>query len=139
MISNHCQMRVKQAVEQTGAQVNSTEPGAVNVSFSSPDQLEQLSAAIEKAGYPLEAKSSKEVEAGEETLVFTTNIHCGGCLSSVSPALDQANGICHWNVDLQSPTKTLEVHSNGITAEEVMELVRSKGYKIEPVQMASHQ
>ena len=30
---------------------------------------------------------------------FKTNINCGGCVASVKPHLDSAEGVCEWNVD----------------------------------------
>jgi len=67
------------------------------------------------------------------TLKFKTNINCGGCVSKVSTALDAADGICHWDVDTTDKDKILMVHSSGISEQEVEQLVRNAGFKIEPV------
>lgn len=64
---------------------------------------------------------------------FKTNINCGGCVSSVKPHLDKAEGICHWNVDTENPNKTLTVKSAGITEEQVIETIRKAGFEIEPM------
>ncbi|SEN12124.1 hypothetical protein SAMN05421856_1223, partial [Chryseobacterium taichungense] len=38
---------------------------------------------------------------------FKTNINCGGCIASVKPHLDKAEGICHWEVDTANKDKVL--------------------------------
>lgn len=62
---------------------------------------------------------------------FKTNINCGGCVAAVKPHLDNAAGICHWEVNTSSKDKILTVHSDGITPEEIMAAVQKAGYKIE--------
>jgi len=69
----------------------------------------------------------------EKTLKFKTNIHCGGCLTKVTPFLNEAEGICHWEVDTANNDKILSVHSNGITETEVIKKVQEAGFKIEPL------
>ncbi|TXI31348.1 MAG: hypothetical protein E6Q58_05250 [Niabella sp.] len=64
---------------------------------------------------------------------FKTNINCEGCISKVKPALDNAEGIVKWAVDTTNPAKILTVEVNGITQEEVIKLVKQKGYKIESI------
>jgi copper chaperone len=66
-----------------------------------------------------------------EILQFKTNIHCGGCLAQVSPALNQATGINHWEVDTSSKDKILTVRSEGLTASEIIGVVNKAGYKAE--------
>lgn len=62
---------------------------------------------------------------------FKTNLNCGGCVSKVQADLDNAEGICHWNVDTEKADKILTVSSKGITEDEVVAIVKSKGFKIE--------
>lgn len=38
---------------------------------------------------------------------FKTNINCGGCVASVKPHLDSAEGVCEWNGTPQTKTKSL--------------------------------
>lgn len=64
---------------------------------------------------------------------FKTNINCGGCVSKVTPFLNEADGICHWDVDTTSKDKVLTVASKGISKQEVMEAVQKAGFKIESV------
>ena len=64
---------------------------------------------------------------------FKTNINCGGCIASVKPHLDNAEGICHWEVDTASKDKVLTVKSEGITEQEVISTVQKAGFTIEPL------
>lgn len=62
---------------------------------------------------------------------FKTNLNCGGCVSKVKSDLDNTAGISEWNVDTASADKILTVKSEGITREEVIALIKSKGFKAE--------
>jgi copper chaperone len=64
---------------------------------------------------------------------FKTNINCGGCIASVKPHLDNAEGICHWEVDTANKDKVLTVKSEGITEDQVIETLQKAGFKIEPL------
>ena len=68
-----------------------------------------------------------------KNLQFKTNINCGGCVASVKPQLDNADGICHWEVDTTNKDKVLTVKSTGITEEQVIETIQKAGFKIEPL------
>ncbi len=63
--------------------------------------------------------------------VFRTNIMCNGCIAKVKPVLDHAEGVASWSVDLKSPDRLLTVVPNGITEEQLMNLVRNAGFTIE--------
>ncbi|MBN9293848.1 MAG: cation transporter [Flavobacteriia bacterium] len=64
---------------------------------------------------------------------FKTNLNCGGCVSKVKPGLDQAAGISEWDVNITNADKILTVKSEGITEEEIIALIKSKGFKAEPI------
>ncbi len=64
---------------------------------------------------------------------FKTNLNCGGCISKVQSDLDNANGICEWNVDTANSDKILTVKSEGISEDEVIAIIRKKGFKAEPL------
>ena len=64
---------------------------------------------------------------------FKTNINCGGCIASVKPHLDKAEGICHWEVDTTNKDKVLTVKSEGITEQEIIDTVKKAGFTIEPL------
>lgn len=66
-----------------------------------------------------------------KNIQFKTNINCGGCVATVKPHLDDAEGICHWDIDTASKDKILTVHSDGITEAEVIQKVKEAGFKIE--------
>ena len=64
-------------------------------------------------------------------LQFKTNINCSGCIAKVTPFLNDAEGISHWEVDINNKDKILSVESDGITEAEVMKKVQEAGFKIE--------
>ena len=68
-----------------------------------------------------------------KTLKFKSNIKCTGCVSKVSPVLDNAEGIERWNVDIYNPQKTLTVETDSLNAEEVANLVEKAGFKAEEI------
>ncbi len=66
-------------------------------------------------------------------LKFKTNLNCGGCVSKVQSDLDNASGVCEWNVDTDNSDKILTVKSEGITEDQVIAIVNKKGFKAEPI------
>jgi copper chaperone CopZ len=64
-------------------------------------------------------------------LKFKTTLDCGGCVSKVKSDLDNATGIQEWDVDTANADKILTVNSTGITEEEVIEIIKRKGFKAE--------
>ena len=69
-----------------------------------------------------------------ETLKFKTNINCGGCVATVTPALDGLKDIQHWEVDTTDPNKILTVKADdNSTAIQVIDALKAKGYKAEKV------
>ena len=73
------------------------------------------------------------MENNNQNLQFKTNINCGGCIASVKPHLENAEGICHWEVDTANKDKVLTVKLDGITQQEVIDTVKKAGFKIEPL------
>ncbi len=67
-------------------------------------------------------------------LKFKTTLNCGGCVSKVKSDFDNSVGIQEWHVDTDNPDKILTINSAGITEDEVIEIVKSKGFKAEPVE-----
>lgn len=65
------------------------------------------------------------------TLKFKTNIKCGGCISTVTPFLDNTAGIKHWEVDTVNKDKVLTVEVEEITPDVVIQKVQEAGFKIE--------
>lgn len=70
---------------------------------------------------------------GDKELKFKTNLNCGGCVSKVQMELDKADGINHWAVDTENTQKILTVSSKGITENEVVAIIESKGFKAEVI------
>lgn len=68
-----------------------------------------------------------------KNLQFKTNLNCGGCVSKVQADLDKASGILEWHVDTANSDKILTVNAQGITEDEVVAIIKSKGFKAEPV------
>lgn len=69
-------------------------------------------------------------------LQFKTNLNCGGCVSKIQSDLDNADGICEWDVDIANSNKILTVKSEGISEEEIVAIIKSKGFKAEPIKPA---
>lgn len=65
------------------------------------------------------------------TLKFKTNVKCGGCIATVTPYLNQVNGIVSWNVDTTDPLKIMTVETEGINAEEITSIMKTAGYQAE--------
>jgi copper chaperone len=66
-----------------------------------------------------------------ETMKFTTNIKCNGCIMKVTPSLNNIKGIVKWEVDLNDPMKMLTVESTDASANEVIQALEKSGYKAE--------
>lgn len=69
-----------------------------------------------------------------ENLKFKTNINCTGCLSKVSPQLNNEKGIEEWDVDLNNSQKILTVKSNSASVEDIVEAVKKVGFNIERIE-----
>jgi copper chaperone len=64
-----------------------------------------------------------------KTLKFKTNVNCGGCISNVTPHLNEIKGISKWSVDTANPLKILTVESEGTSSAEVINALNAAGYK----------
>lgn len=64
---------------------------------------------------------------------FKTNINCGGCISKVKPVLDTAEGINKWEVDTDDADKILKVNSEGISEDEIVAIIKAKGFNIKKI------
>lgn len=62
---------------------------------------------------------------------FKTNINCSSCVATVTPFLNDAEGVSHWDVDTSNKDKVLTVKPEGITEQEIIEAVQKAGFKIE--------
>ena len=66
-----------------------------------------------------------------QTLKFKTNIKCGGCVATVSPALNRIAGEDNWQVDINNPEKTLTVSGSKATEGEITRAIKAAGFKVE--------
>ncbi|WP_339924259.1 heavy-metal-associated domain-containing protein [uncultured Cyclobacterium sp.] len=67
------------------------------------------------------------------TLKFKTNINCGGCLSKVTPFLNEEKEIEKWDVNLKSENRVLTVETSKLNAEEVKKTVQKAGFNAEAI------
>ena len=65
-----------------------------------------------------------------KTLKFSTNINCGNCIRTISPFLNETEGIINWSVDTDDPDKILTVEGEDISASTVIDTVEDAGFDI---------
>ena len=65
------------------------------------------------------------------TLKFKSNINCTGCLSKVTPVLNDEKDIEKWGVDLESDDRVLTVETSNLDAEKIKQTVQKAGFKLE--------
>ena len=63
---------------------------------------------------------------------FRTNINCGSCVRSVTPFLDEVDGVTLWRVDVEDDRKVLTVEGTA-TAENIVAMVEEAGFDIAPL------
>jgi copper chaperone len=66
-------------------------------------------------------------------LKFKTNINCLGCVSKVTPVLDNLSDINNWEVDIRNRDKILSIETHAENENEVIKAVEKAGFKIEKV------
>lgn len=67
----------------------------------------------------------------KKVLKFKTNIKCVGCVSKVTPALNQTVGENNWEVDLASMEKALTVQTENVDAASVVGVLQAAGFRAE--------
>ncbi len=67
------------------------------------------------------------------TLKFKTTIKCGGCIATVTPFLNQIEGISNWSVDTNNPDKILTIETENVSADEITSVLKSAGYQAQPI------
>ncbi|MFA9389437.1 MAG: heavy-metal-associated domain-containing protein [Prolixibacteraceae bacterium] len=65
------------------------------------------------------------------TLKFKTNVNCGGCIATITPFLNKATQVAKWEVDTTNPNKIMTIETAEMTATDVIELMKTAGYKAE--------
>lgn len=69
----------------------------------------------------------------DKELKFKTTLNCSNCVAKVQSELDQATGIVSWNVDTSNPDKILTVRGQGVSADDIIELIEDKGFDIQEI------
>ncbi|MBT8327738.1 MAG: cation transporter [Bacteroidia bacterium] len=64
---------------------------------------------------------------------YKTNINCGNCIKSVTPALNSLDNLDTWKVDTVNPDKILEVVLDDDNKQVVIEAVKKMGFEIEEI------
>ena len=62
---------------------------------------------------------------------FKTTIQCNGCLSKVTPKLNEILKEQSWSVDLESVDRILTVNDDNVSLDAVVSAVKSVGFEIE--------
>ena len=68
------------------------------------------------------------------TLKFKSNINCTGCLSKVTPVMNDEKAIQQWDVNLEHDDRTLTVETNDLSAEEVQKIVGKVDFKAQLIE-----
>lgn len=68
-----------------------------------------------------------------ENQAFKTNINCSGCVARVTSKLNETVGKDNWQVDTENPNKILTINNPEVPTEEVIQAVKSAGFKIEAI------
>ena len=63
-----------------------------------------------------------------KTLKFKSNINCTGCLSKVSPVLNEEQSIKKWDVDLKHDDRILTVETDSLSSDEIKQTVQKAGF-----------
>jgi copper chaperone CopZ len=63
---------------------------------------------------------------------FATNINCSSCVRSVTPFLDDVEGVTIWRVNVEDERKVLTVEGSA-PAQDIMKMVEEAGFDISPL------
>ena len=62
-----------------------------------------------------------------------TTVKCNGCVATVTPFLNNLQGLNKWTVDLEDPQRTLTAEVSGISADDVIASLRKAGHNGEVI------
>lgn len=68
------------------------------------------------------------------TFKFKTNINCGNCVRSVTPFLNELDGLDSWKVDTENPDKVLTVEGDEVTIDQVTKAIKTAGFEAKPLE-----
>jgi copper chaperone CopZ len=66
-----------------------------------------------------------------KTLKFKTTINCGNCVKTVTPFLNEIEGVKNWEVDTNSPDKILTVDAETFDSNIIIETLEDIGFDAE--------
>ena len=73
------------------------------------------------------------MENKHKTHQFKTNINCGGCIATVTPFLNEIEGVSDWEVDTANKDKILTVKTEETKEQQIIDTVQKAGFKITPL------
>jgi len=65
------------------------------------------------------------------TIKFKTNLNCSSCVGKVTADLNEALGEGQWTVDTSVSDKVLTVKNDTVSAEDIANIIKKKGFKAE--------
>lgn len=65
------------------------------------------------------------------TYKFKTTINCGSCVRAVTPHLAKLEGVKQWEVDTDNPDKVLQVTTDTLVAQDIVNTIEKAGFKAE--------
>lgn len=65
-----------------------------------------------------------------ETKTFDTDIHCEKCIETLTPILNNENGIDKWTVDLKPEVKTLTISGDAVSTSYIDQVLKKGGFKV---------
>ena len=68
------------------------------------------------------------------TMIFKTNTKCEGCLAKIEEILQGKISREEWNLDLSDSNRPLNVASDKLAADDVVELISKVGFKIKQME-----
>lgn len=66
-----------------------------------------------------------------QTLKFKTTINCGNCVRTVTPFLNEIEGVVSWEADTNSSDKVLTVNTKEVDAHVIIETLEDIGFDAE--------
>lgn len=66
-----------------------------------------------------------------KNIKLKTNIKCGGCISTITPHLDNLKELKSWHVDTQNPDKIIDAEIEENAENLLIETIQKAGFKAE--------
>ncbi|SHF85746.1 heavy-metal-associated domain-containing protein [Pedobacter caeni] len=113
-------------------------PGIMVISYEPlVTSVDKIINAVTRLGYQIkklvQQDSLTQILASMKTLKFKTNIKCAGCLARVSPNLNEIAGEDNWEVDINTPEKTLTVISDEVDERSIIFAINEAGFTADSI------